>query len=96
LSTSQTFGTADDIGSDFHVQRVYCKQYAGKYCCGSAAQHATSSDGEQDGDCSVQGDVDDVVAEGAQLMEVMVESEGDGGKRAVTEVRARFVHVATP
>ncbi len=96
MSTSQTFGTADDIGCNFHVQRVYSKQYASKYCGGSTAEHATSSDGEQDSDCSVQGDVDDVVAKGAQLMEIMVESKGDGGERAVAEMRARLMHVATP
>lgn len=41
-------------------------------------------------------DVDDVIAEGAQLVKIVVETKGNGRKWAVTEVGAGFKHVAPP
>ena len=74
-STCQAFGAADDVGCNFHVKGVHGKQDAGENCSVRAAQHAAGNDCVQGGDGSVEGDVDHVVAEGAQLVEVVVESK---------------------
>lgn len=96
MNTCQAFGAADDVGGHFHVQRVHRKQYSGKYRGGRVAEHAAGGDSEQDSDRSVECDVDDMIAEGAQLVEIVVETKRNGSKWAVTEVRARFKHVAAP
>jgi len=94
--TRQALCAADDVGCNFHVKGVDGKENAGENCGGRAVQHAAGDDGVEGGDCSVERDVDHVVAEGAQLVEVVVEAKGNGGERTVAEVRAWLKHVAAP
>lgn len=94
--TRQTFSTADDVCGDFHVQRVNGKYNARKHGRKRVAQHAVDGDGEEDGDGSVEGDVDDVITKGPQLVKIVVESKGYGCERAVAEVGAWLDHVAAP
>ena len=78
------------------MQGVHGEQDAGEHCSGRTAKHAADGGGEQDGHGSVEGDVDHVIAERAQLVKVVVEAEGDGCEGAVAEVRARLKHIPPP
>ena len=57
------------------MQGVHSEQDTGEHCSGRTAKHAADGGGEQDGHGSVEGDVDHVIAERAQLVEVVVEAE---------------------
>ncbi len=61
------------------MQRVNGEERAGQDRGKRGEEHAADDQREQDGDSNVEGDVDNMVAEGAELVKVVVESEGYGG-----------------